>query len=273
MRTSRLLFGVGILLLQHVAALASQVVPMSLDVLADHSGQVIVGTVERVESHWEANPRRIETTVTLGSVTFLKGIPTTSTDSFDLTVPGGTVGEFQMRVCCAPEYNVGDKWVLMLLPTYKTYPVVGIYRGALKVKADGDGVERVYDASGRSVTGIDGEGHFVLDGQTQRSVAQHLVGSRNVHLKPADARHVDVTEAMPFSAFVNELAPILASSRQHAMTQSAGVRVPADLQPVSLKLSPTGRDAESNATTSVRELPKPRRAAVDPRKSSKEDAR
>ncbi len=273
MRFTRFLMGAGILLFHAAAASASQVVPMSLDVLADHSGQVIMGTVQRVESFWSQNPKRIETKVTFDAVTFLKGSQAIAGDTFELTVPGGAVGEFQMRVCCAPEYNVGDKWVLMLLPTYKTYPVVGIYRGALRVKRGDDSVERVLDASGRSITAIDADGHFILDGRRQHDIAQHLTGSHNARLRPSEHREINKNDAMRLDTFLSELTPILAASRKHVLDRSAGRRVQADLRPVALKLSAVGRDAESNASNPARELPKPRPAEKDPKRDSKGGAK
>jgi hypothetical protein len=285
MRIKRLwLVIIGLVLAQAAGALASQVVPMSLDQLADYSGQVIVGTVSSVESHWRENPRRIESEVNFDAVTVLKGGQTLQggqnskgtqalpNETFTLTVPGGTVGEFQMRVCCAPEFRPGDKWVLMLLPTYKTYPVVGIYRGALRVIADKDGVERVHDAAGRSVTGIDAQGHFVLDGETLRNVAQHLAGERGVHLRPSDVRETASKAAMGFQEFVDALTPVLAASRQHVLDQPAGVRVQADLRPVALKRSPITQAAGRGDDSAGRELPKPARADGDPRKGSAKEA-
>ena len=272
MRITRSLLVIGLILAPAMGAVASQVVPMSLDQLADHSGEVIVGTVSSVESRWRENPRRIESEVTFGAVTFLKGNRAHLNDKFTLTVPGGTVGEFQMRVCCAPGFRTGDKWVLMLLPTYRTYPVVGIYRGALRVIQDDDGVERIHNAAGRSVTGIDMEGHFVLDGQAQRNVAQHLVGERGAHLKSSGERETASQEAMRLGEFIDALTPALAASRQHAMDKPAGSPVRADLRPVPLKLSPMGRTADRREDTADRDLPKPARADVDSRKAEKREA-
>ena len=115
MRAMRTLLVVGLLSVTVVRAFASQVVPMSIEQLADHSGEVIVGTVANVTSQWRENPRRIESLVTFEGVSLLKGDRTLPDNMFTLTVPGGSVGEFQMRVCCAPEFAVGDKWVLMLI--------------------------------------------------------------------------------------------------------------------------------------------------------------
>ncbi|GJM24608.1 MAG: hypothetical protein DHS20C16_10230 [Phycisphaerae bacterium] len=271
MRAKRLLAVIIGLVLAQVAE-ASQVVPMSLDQLADYSGAVIVGTVANVQSHWRENPRRIESEVTFDAVTFLKGDRGAGNESFTLTVPGGKVGEMQMRVCCAPEFQSGDKWVLMLLPTYKTYPVAGIYRGALRVIRDGDGVERVHNAVGRMVTGIDARGHLVVAGQSQKNAAQHLAAEHGVHLKSPAKREVASKKAMRLDDLVNALTPVLASSRKHALDQPAGVRVAADLRSVSLKSSSMGRAAGRGENSASRELPKAKSAEVDPRKANKKEA-
>ncbi len=265
MRVKRSLLVFGLLMATSARVLASQIVPMSIEQLADYSGEVIVGTVSSVASQWRENPRRIESEVTFEGVSFLKGERALPNKTLTLTVPGGTVGEFQMRVCCAPEFTVGDKWVLMLLPTYKTYPVVGIYRGALRVVEDGNGVERVYNAAKRSVTGIDASGHLVIEGQARQGAAEHLIAERGVHLIAASTREYAADEAIGFAEFVDRLAPVLAASRQHVMNQPAGTPVRPDLSPVALKPSPMARAAERGHDSPHRELPRPAQAKVDPR--------
>lgn len=275
MRAMRTLLVVGLLSVTVVRAFASQVVPMSIEQLADHSGEVIVGTVANVTSQWRENPRRIESLVTFEGVSLLKGDRTLPDNKFTLTVPGGSVGEFQMRVCCAPEFAVGDKWVLMLLPTYKTYPVVGIYRGALRIVEDGDGVERVYNAAGRSVTGFDESGHFVIDGKAQRHAAEHLVAENGAHVRAVAARESSSIKAMRLTEFVDTLTPVLAASRKHSMDRPAGTPVRADLSPVTLKQSPMARSTDNGGDSPHRELPRPAQAGADPRKveSKKEVSR
>ncbi|MFQ5496104.1 MAG: hypothetical protein ACE5EX_12070, partial [Phycisphaerae bacterium] len=125
-------------------ARATTVVPMTLATIADHAGQVILADITVVRSAWADNPRRIETTITLSPVEYLKGAPgTASASTFTLIVPGGTVGDTQMRITGAPDFRVGDRWMLCLLPTYKTHPVVGVSRGAFKIVSDDRGVQRV----------------------------------------------------------------------------------------------------------------------------------
>ncbi len=255
----------AVLLWAALPALGAQVVPMSLEQLADHSGQVIIGTVSNVRSYWAQNPRRIESQIIFDTVTYLKGATPKSSAEFELTVPGGKIDDLQMRVCCAPEFGVGEKWLVMLLPTYKTYPVVGVYRGAVRIKSDGAGVERIYDPAGRSITRVGTDGHVVLDGQAQADAAQHLVGGRGARLNLQQPRDTSTQVAMPLSDFLSELRPVLAKSHRHTMNHPAGRRIAANLTPVALKESPGGRDAEQDPIETRRELPKPKEAGVDPR--------
>ncbi|NOX57429.1 MAG: hypothetical protein GXP29_01040 [Planctomycetes bacterium] len=245
-------------------AIAAQVVPMSIKQMADHSGQVIVGRVETVRSYWAQNPRRIESEVTFNEVRVLKGQQANPEETFTLTVPGGQIDDLQMRVCCAPKFRAGDKWVLMLLPTYKTFPVVGVYRGAVRVKTDAMGVERVHNAAGIAITGIDNTGHLQLEGIAQTSAASHLVGTDGPRLKTVDRRSSEKSEAMRLSDFVELITPVLSQSRSHGQTQAAGKRLAADLRAVSFKRSPADQAAKRN-TSGGRELPKPKQASTDPR--------
>ena len=50
----------------------------------------------------------------------------------------------------APAFAAGEKWILFLLPTYKTFPVVGLSHGAFRVPTDTDGVERVFHGRRRT---------------------------------------------------------------------------------------------------------------------------
>jgi hypothetical protein len=137
---------------------AASVLPMTVATLSDYAGQAIVGDVAAVRSYWADQPRRIESEITFEKVEYLKGALPDSKSTFPLIVPGGVVGGWQMRIGGAPTFAVGERWVLFLLPSYKTFPVVGLHQGALRIEQDADGVARVYDASRRPVTGLDADG-------------------------------------------------------------------------------------------------------------------
>ena len=219
-------FAAAFALLASTAA-AGTVVPMNLETLADHAGQVLVGRVVSVRSYW-ADPgapgRRIESEVIFEQVEYHQGARRDSTPTFSLVVPGGTIGETQMRVCCAPQFAAGDKWVLFLLPTYRTLPVVGLYQGAFLVRPDADGVERVYQVRHRTaepVMGLDSEG-FIRAADRRRSPAhEHLVGATNAVLKIEPGR-TGAAEAMSYEDIIARIHSAVAHSRDHRLAEPAG---------------------------------------------------
>ncbi len=218
---------------------ASTVAPMSVATLADHAGQVIVGRVTAVRSYWASDPRRIESEVTLEGVEYLKGRLADSTDRFTLVVPGGEVDKTRMTICDAPELRVGEKWLLFLLPTYHTHPVVGIYQGAFLIKPDADDIERVVSrAEGReiNVAGVGSDG-FVQYAATSAPADPHesLQGADNMRLVTPRAQ---AAAPVAYTDFVAQLAPVLAASRDHQLTVPAGRPVVVKYRAVPLKPSP-----------------------------------
>lgn len=204
------------------ALVASTVVPMSLETLADHAGQVIVGTVVGTRSYFIDSPRGIETEMTVAGVEYLKGRLTDSTAEVTLRLPGGTVGDMQMRICCAPVPQIGEKWILFLLPTYRTYPTVGLFQGAFRVVTDATGVERIFRGVDEPVTGFDADGMIQVNGAAPLDRHVHRVGT------DASATRAAVTatvNAMTLSDFRTLLAPILTASKPHALAAPAGQRV------------------------------------------------
>ena len=150
--------------------------------MADHAALVFVGRVGSVESRWADGPRRIESDVEFEQVECLKGSLPPGRETFSLLVPGGAVGTTQMRICCAPTFRVGEKWLLFVLPNYRTFPVVGLWQGALRIETDRDGIERVFTASSDPVTGTD-DGEFPLSiGRRSRNARRHLIESHGVDL-------------------------------------------------------------------------------------------
>lgn len=224
-------------------AAASTVVRMSLKTLADHAGQVIVGRVSAVQSDWvdvEAQRPQIETEVTFEQVEYLKGALPDAAATFTLTVPGGAIGELRMQVCCAPAVEVGDKWVLFLLPHYRTFPVVGLYQGAFLVQPDDEGVERIYRRRHNSlqpVTGFDADGFVrTAPGEPDR-VHKRLVAAHGVRLN-GDLGSGKSVEAMTYDALLAEIRPVVAASRAYTLTRPAGQRILVAYAPASLQISP-----------------------------------
>ncbi|HRX84911.1 MAG TPA: hypothetical protein P5572_07830 [Phycisphaerae bacterium] len=220
-----------------LTAQASTVVPMDVKTLADDAGQVVVGRVASVRSYWADNPRRIESEVTLERVDYLKGRLADSSDAFTLIVPGGEVGKMRMTVCCAPELHVGEKWMLFLLPTYHTFPVVGIFQGAFLIQADADGVERVVSRTHgveTPVLGVGDDGFVQYAAAETADAREQLVAAHNMRLVTPQSRSASPVR---YTDFVKQLAPVLTASRDYALTAPAGQPRIVQYQAVPLQMS------------------------------------
>lgn len=205
-----------------------QVEEMSIARMADLAGQVIVGQVAQSRSYWAENPRRIETEITFTHSEFAKGAHPGADESFSMVVPGGTVGHWTLRVAGAPEFAVGEKWMLFVLPSYKTHPVVGVFRGAFRVNVDASGVERVFDADRKAVQRIDERGVIVSAVSERHHVTLSGQHSPNHVTKSRD----ETAMAMTLSDFRAAIQPILDQSRDHRLTESAGRREAINYVPV-----------------------------------------
>lgn len=228
-------FGIG-LLCSSTGVRASTVEAMSLGTLADLSGQVLIGEIASVRSFWAENPRRIETEITFRNVTFLKGRLTDSGDTFSLIVPGGTVGDTSMRICCAPQFKTGTRHLLFLLPTYKTFPTAGLDQGAFEIVRDSAGVDRVYQGALRPVTGIDNDGFVLLGGARRVDPHRHLAEANGAVIRAIDRTQAGESAAgMSLADFIACVQPILNASREHRLTEPAGRRELVELRAVPLK--------------------------------------
>jgi hypothetical protein len=254
-------------------AAASTVLPMSIHTLSDHAGQAFVGRVSAVQSYWAGDPKRIVSAVTFSQVDYLKGRSLDATDTFTLIAPGGTVGSTRARVCCAPVFDVGDKWVLLLLPSYKTHPVVGLYQGAFLVRPDDQGVERVHRRRHgvlEPVAGLDTEGFVQVTRPTRVSAHDRLVSATHVRLVPPPTARSGAAKAMRLDDFLAAIRPVLAASRDHELTGPAGrpergplVAVPMR-GPVPLPIGPSaGPPLPRSAPARFRAAPA--KPAADPR--------
>jgi len=255
--------GVLAVLMLVAPASASSVIPMSLATLADHAGQVIVGEVASVRPHWADGPRRIQTEVVFEHVEYLKGKLADSGDTFVLLVPGGTVGELTLRLADTPVFAVGDKWVLFLLPEYKTYPVVGLAQGAFRVQTSPDGVARVYDAVGQPVAGFDADGFMQLAPGAQSDAAARLAGSKKLRVRAPVAQ--PPAQPLAYDEFLALLRPVLTQSRPHALAGPAGKPALVQQRSVPLRLAEQ-RAASSGGTGRVEQA----RQAVSARQSTRQ---
>lgn len=213
-------------------ASAGSVTPMTVRTLSDLSGQVIVGRVTSVRSYWADHPKRIESEVRFETVEYLKGRLAHSTETFTLVVPGGKVGEMQMQIADAPRFAIGEKWMLFLLPTYKTFPVAGLHQGAFKITIDGAGIERVYLPEGEPVNGIDADGWLKTANVTAPNASARLLNADHVQIRDAYPEDRTAQPAVRLDEFRREIAPILRASRDHHLIEPAGKRVFVEYTPV-----------------------------------------
>lgn len=257
MRTRWMIFAVlGALTLG--AASRACTVDMSVPTLADHAAQVVIADIRAVRSYWAADPRRIETELTLENIEYLKGAYDGAPTRRTLIVPGGRVGEWGMRLCCAPEYQAGERWMLFILPTCKVHPVVGMERGSLRIVRDEQGAERVLAADGRAIIGIGADGALERAGRAgthadhAHADATTLNAQSGVRLVHADAPEpAPDPQAMTLAAFRERVAPTLAASRDHAMEAPAGARVPADHRAVPVRQATPPRASEHDGEVSL----------------------
>lgn len=226
----------------------SQVEEMSVRRMADLAGQVVIGRVSAVRTYWAENPRRIESEITLAQIEYAKGAPAGATDAGTFVVPGGTVGDWTLRVSGAPEFAVGEKWMLFVLPTYKTHPVVGLYRGAFRVVADAAGVERVLDAERQPIKGIDARG-MVVSVEADPSTAEWADRHSSPQVTALLAAANDSVSAMAFSDFRAAIQPVLERSQDHHLSGPAGRREVVTHTPVVLS---TPGERKFDATTEWR---------------------
>ena len=222
-RTERLTF-IAVAALAITSVRASTVVEMTVHTMADRAGQIVAGRIAKVRSYWADHPRRIESEVTLEQVTYHKGGNSEASTAFTLVVPGGTVGETEMRICCAPVFRPGEKWVLFVPPSYKTFPVVGLFRGAFRVTLDRTGIERIYSSAAQPVLGMDPDG-FVRVAGGNIDPHDRLIAAVNADVRPRPSPLLK-TRAIAYGEFLAQIQPILDASRDYHLTGSAGRRVP-----------------------------------------------
>ena len=258
----------GFLALAAIAAFpaiadATSVAPMTVQTLADHAGQVFIGDVVSTRSYWADNPRRIETEVVFRNVHYLKGELEGEASDFTLIVPGGTVGQTRMAICCAPKFKVGERRLLFLLPTYKTFPTVGVAQGAFRIAKDEAGIDRIYQHGKIPVIGIDEKGFVKLSGGNNHHTVRHVVESNRIKIKPPAIE--GASKAMSCDDFVAQIRPILGKSRKHNLAAPAGKRILVSKTGVSLKASAAWRArANAEAASASTKKPGPRLRAVKP---------
>lgn len=222
----------GILSIGVPRAAATTVTPFGLAELSDHAAAVFTGTVTAVRSYWRDDPREIESEIEFTDLEFLSDSVGVTAGAFQLTAPGGKVGTVEMRVAGAPDFHPGQRWVLFVLPEYRTFPIVGIWEGAFRVVSDSQGVERIHDSIGVPIVGLDEAGR-PQSAMSEAPASERLVQANHVILRATDA--AQNTVGMSYEAFIAALRPYLQAAKRQSQPTPVGVRVAVQHRPVSLR--------------------------------------
>ena len=164
----------------------------TLDRLAAQADHVVSATVGEVRSYWTPGHRSIESRVTLTGVTRLTAEGTVEAADVTFTVVGGTVGDTTMRVCCIPEMHAGERWVLFLQSDYRQSPVLGMERGMFRIETV-LGADRLVDAEGHAVAGIDPDSRIRIAPQAE--AADAVAAPKALRGGVTSVRVVERTEA------------------------------------------------------------------------------
>ena len=212
---------------------------MPIQRLADLSGAVVVARIAGATPRRLENPTRIETELILSDVEFLKGAPPVTSSQLRLIVPGGRVGDLELRLCCAPEFTAGQKWLLFLLPEYRVHPVAGMGQGAFRIIEDAGGVERVYQSGTLAVARLGADG-FVQVGHATREAHSRPIETRGVRVKMRSGRD-QTPVTMSLDAFRKRIQPILDRSRRYVRGAELSVRREPDFSAVRLRSARQGK--------------------------------
>ena len=127
MSSKSLLLAVAMVLLATVAA-ATSLMKVSVETLTDRAALIVLGDVEAVQGKLEEGGI-VSTYVTFASSYVYKG---SYFKSYQVRVPGGTVGDKSMKVFGAPQFKPGERLLLFLEKDYadpKAYRVSGFFQG------------------------------------------------------------------------------------------------------------------------------------------------
>ena len=132
----RVLLIVGLLALLTAAPVhATTLVRLTLEQLAMASSNIVRARVISQESRWNAEHTRIFTYTKLAVSQSLKG---QAASTIEIVQPGGSVGNFHVRVPGSAALHLDKEYVLFLEPSKQTqnYIVVGMAQGAYHVYRD-----------------------------------------------------------------------------------------------------------------------------------------
>jgi hypothetical protein len=134
---SALVFAAALVTLSAATALATSVLRLPFDEMARTSDLVLRGKVQKAESRWSGDGRKIFTDVEVLVEETLKGRPPRVVTVRQL---GGTVGDLAQKVSGLHDYDVGEEVVLFLQKTPgDLYRVAGFAQGRYRVERSADG--------------------------------------------------------------------------------------------------------------------------------------
>jgi hypothetical protein len=113
---------------------ATVLLPADLSDLVAESTAIVHGRILDVRAEWAEGRRRIDSFVTLGAATYLKG---SLGSSVTFKVPGGQLGAYRSVMVGAPSFAVGDEVILFLGNRGPSVPyVLGLSQGVFRVVTD-----------------------------------------------------------------------------------------------------------------------------------------
>ena len=122
-----LLAGIAIVPGSAGSSQASLLRAMSLGELANAADRIVVGNVVSVNAAWDAQHRRILSTIEVDVEESWKG-PAAANRHITIVQPGGSVGDMEMAVQGMPGFSVGEKSVLFLQGQVR-FQVAGMGQG------------------------------------------------------------------------------------------------------------------------------------------------
>jgi hypothetical protein len=117
----------GICLLLVVGLASALVVKMETPELVDRADQIVTGRVLDVRSEWNDSRDYIFSYITVRVDEYVKG---TGGRDVVVKIPGGAIGDIQLRVSDIPDFAEGETVVLFLTDDYPEHSnLLGLFQG------------------------------------------------------------------------------------------------------------------------------------------------
>jgi hypothetical protein len=144
--------------LSTVPARASMVLALDLAALTSRAERVVVGEVLSVRSDWDAEHRKIYSTIEVQVAETWKG-EAPRDGRVVIKQAGGTVGDIEMHVHGMPRFTAGDRAVLFLRGSMAQAAVVGLGQGMRPLRFDAQARRWMVEDGDRSAAVLlDGRG-------------------------------------------------------------------------------------------------------------------